>query len=702
MGHRPPILRLLAAFILALGLLGSIVTPSLAQDDGTPVAEEPVTEEVTQTETDEPVDETEPAAEEEQVEEIVEPTAEGLGTLLLLYYLCDGGAGFEFTVGLPSEGNPNPIVEDCAIASAADGTDRTFYVYPFGDTTATPLELTTVDGVIMDETLPVTDGTPHKITNKPIEQPEAVEEVEEAAEEEEPPVEADFEIVEETITGINASQFQTGSVEIHKFRCQGDPDESLFNVLNPGETFDPAPYEGCAADDRSFTITPFDDEETFGTIPVTTVDGLATIDEIASTSLASGPHKIAEDGTELVGVFDVEPNTNTVVIAVNYEEAVGSLVLTKFTCTGDSDTQWFVNELAENQEEIETECALADESFSIYLFGDMESDPITTNTGETGTVEVDALPATGDGETHVIVEDATGSETTFEVIQDLPTIVTVINYEPEVADEGTLELETLACSGIAVTQILVGNPGDDAANIPGNCTGDFARFIIYPFGDQSAEPIQIDVTEFESIDLPATNGTPHLIIEVDGAGVPVADATFEIEGDNFTPIQVRNPTYGSITIYSFMCEGTPNSTFDVYDPGQSVTLPADCDFLERDFTITLFGSGTSRTVSTGGDGIVGLSGIPATNNIPHTISKSSGVSASFDVDRGRDTVIVSISWQEDGGVIDDDDDSENVDEVADTGVGPMMPAGGNSALLFGLLSLATLVGAAAATRKRAA
>jgi hypothetical protein len=699
-------LRLLAALILALGLMGSFITPSLAQDDGTPVAEEPVTEEVAQPDTQE----TEPPAEEEQTEQVVEPAAEGLGTLLLLYYLCNGGAGFEFTVNEPATDNPNPLVEDCAPASSADGTDRTFYIYLFGDTTVAPIEVTTLDGVLMDETLPVTDGVPHKITDKLIEPPvEEVsqEETVEVAAEEEPPVEADFFIEQETITGVNATQFQTGSVEIRKFRCVGDPTESMFNVLNPGEEFDLTPYEACQIDDRAFTITPYADEVQFGTIPVETVDGLATIDEIATTNQDSGPHMIVEDGTEVLGLFDIQPNMNTVIVAVNYEEApveTGSVFLVKTLCPGDTDTQWYVNDLPENQEELEAECDIADESFSIYLYGDMGSSPITTNTGETGQVQVDDLPVTTDSPAHVIVEDSTGSEAVFEVEANAPTTILVINYEPPVVEEvGTLEINKLACSGIDQAEMIVGAPGDQLANIPSNCDGDVAHFIIYPFGDQDAEPRQIDVTEYAIIDLPVTNGAPHLIIETDGAGVQMASGTFYIESDNYTPIQVRNPTYGSLTIYSFICEGASNSTFDVYSPGESATLPSDCESLERDFTITLFGNGESRTVSTGGDGIIGLSGVPTTYTADHIITKSSGVSASFAVDEGLDTVIISISWSEDGGVAgNDNNDSENVDEIADTGVGPMMPAGASSTMLFGLLSLVALVGASAVTRRRVA
>lgn len=705
MRHRPPILRLLAALVLALGLLGSFVTPSLAQDDGTPVAEEPTTEEVTSADTDEPA-ETEPPAEESTDE--VQAADDPVGTLVLHYYLCvgDGGTGLDFTAGTPGGGEPTQPDDDCALASSLDGTDWTFYVYLFGDTTTVPIEVTTLDGVGTNETLPVTGGIPHLITDKPIEEPEVIESGEEA---EEPAVEATFAIAEGATTDIDAIQYQTGSVEIYKFLCEGDPAESLINVLDPGVELDPTQYEDCTPDDRSFTITPFDDEATYGTIPVTTEDGTKKIEEIATTDLESGPkHKITEDGTDLVEYFDVEPNETTVIVAVNnYEQATGDLLLAKVTCPGDNETVWYINEVPPVEADLDSECASADETFSIYLFGDKESTAIPVNTGEEGIIEVNDLPVTTDADPHIIVEDSTGSEKAFDILEDEVTLVTAINYEPVPVEDGTVEIEKLACSGIDEAVILVGDPGDDAANIPDNCSGDSAFFLIYPYGDEENEPIQLDVDEFDSVELPATEGTPHLLMELDGAGVPVASEYFEIQGGNFTPIQVRNPTYGSITIYSFICEGTEDSTFDVFNPGEAVTLPSDCEYLERNFDITVFGedssqAGSTTTVATGTDGIAGLSGIPATNNVGHVISKTSGVSAVFSVEQGLDTVIISISWQADGGVVDDTEDSENVGEIADTGTGPLMRTENGTALLFGFMSIASVVGLAAIARRRVA
>jgi hypothetical protein len=567
------------------------------------------------------------------------------------------------------------------------------------------MEVPTVDGVGTLENLLVTSDVLHLITDKLHVEPEVTQS---EVHVEEPAVEAPFAIADGATTDVDALQYQTGSVKIYKVLCVGDPALSHFDVRDPGDELDPADYEACTPDDRSFTITPFGDEATYGTILVTTEDGMETIDEIATTTLDSGQHKISEDGTDLVENFDVEANKTTVIVAVNnYEQATGDLHLTKITCPGDQETQWFINTTQSAGVDENGECVSADETFSIYLYGDLESTPIPVNTGEEGFAEVNDLPVTADAESHLIVEDSTGAETEFHILEDEITDVTVINYEPPPVPDGTLEIEKLECSGIDDVVVRVGDPGDDAPSTPSNCSAGWGHVSIYLFGDEESDPVELDVDHVDNAKLPVTDGTPHLLVEVDGAGDEVTRAIFQIESDLVTPVQLRNPTYGSITVYSFICEGEEDSTFDVYDPGEAVTLPTDCDYLERDFTITIFGedsgqAGSSTTFGTGGDGILGLSGLPATDDVGHLISKSGDVSAVFDVEQNLDTVIVSTTWEEDGGADDDSGDSENVDEVADTGSGPLARSERGTAFLFGLLSLASVIGLAAIARRRVA
>src|SRR3954454_23807448 len=105
MHHRPMFARLLAALLLALGLFGTIVVPSRAQDAPVTTPDDP--------------DAT-----------VNAQSVASTGTLHLNYYLCDGGASFAFSVGEPDAGTPNPVDVSCAIPSDQEAT---FLIYLLGD-----------------------------------------------------------------------------------------------------------------------------------------------------------------------------------------------------------------------------------------------------------------------------------------------------------------------------------------------------------------------------------------------------------------------------------------------------------------------------------------------------------------------------------------------------------------------------------------
>ena len=95
-----------------------------------------------------------------------------------------------------------------------------------------------------------------------------------------------------------------------------------------------------------------------------------------------------------------------------------------------------------------------------------------------------------------------------------------------------------------------------------------------------------------------------------------------------------------------------------------------------------------------------LNGILATGDLAHLISTASGsISASFKVNEGELTVIVYKTYQP-ANTGDDTDDSENVENLPDTGTGPAAADPGGSTLLFGLLSIGAMVGLAAFSRRR--
>lgn len=666
-GHHPSLVRLLVALSLALGLLGTFAGPTLAQDD-------------------------EPAPEDQPVQAAdVEQQDVGSGTLRVRAYLCNGDVGFRFDVGIPNVAKtPPPAEEECSPTSNVDGTDMTFLVYEFGDLNGSPQEVTTVNGEATLD-LPVTSGTPHLIKQKL--PPDAVE----------PAVQATFEIEDGVETVVDAMQYQVGRVELHKFECSGDPAQSSIVAGNPGEPFDDTPYAACEPADRGFTITLFGDAQQFGTVPATTTGGSALIEDVPTTTQASGPHAIAEDGTTLTGTFEVEPGTTTVIVVVNNLEPTGDLTITKLVCVGTDDTQFYIDQ--NPPQSGDPECAPAAADFSIYPFGDTNSAPIETATGDNGSVDVVDLPVTDGNDPHLLVEDATGAETTFEVHDGGTTVVNVVNFVPPPPKDGTLELEKLECSGITKTRFVIGDPGDKAAKVPSNCSSSSAQFLVYPFGDKKADPIELGVEGFASLDLPPTDGTPHLLVELDDEGNPVAKVKFEIESETVTPIQVRNVAYGSVKVYAFLCVGEDDPEFEVFAPGEAVDLPDDCDAFDRPFDITLFGEDPSSdvtvTVETGDDGIVTL-GVPATNAARHLIERGDIAWTYFAVQPHKTTVVVYVVDVPEEEEDDDTEDSENVEEAPDTGTGGIVTSGTPGTLLFGLAGVVTLAGLAAAIRRRAA
>ena len=678
--HRSPfLLRLSLAFVMALGLLGALVLPSFAQDATPTVEPEPT------------------------VEPTIEAEGGAEGSLLFLYYLCDGENGdieFAFTVNEPGTDSPQTPVEDCELATAE--TDSTFLIYPFGDLNGTPLEITTVNGAIM-VTLPITDGTPHLISQKI---PELTQEEIDAGVVPIEPITDEFSINEGIVTGVNAIQFRVGTVELHKFRCEGDPSESKFDIANPGDEVDLTAYESCVPDERDFTITPFPNEVDFDLLTATTTDGSVTIENVPTTSIFSGRHHIAEDGAEIEGDFDVEPDKTTIIVAVNYTAPLGSLSVTKIVCIGTGDTEFYIDEDAPQAGD--SDCSPAEADFSIYPFSDTNAEPITFSTDSNGEAEIENLPITEDSDSHLLVEDATGAEQAFDIVKDTVTTINVVNFAPPAPGDGTLDIEKLDCAGIAETSVTTGNPGDGAPNTPQNCGSGFASFLIYAFSDESGSPISIDVDGFNSIDLPPTDGSPHLIIEVDGNGNEIASANFEIQSDTTTPIQFLNPTYGRVQIWSYLCDGDQSSYFQVFSPGASATLPSDCTAINRLFYITIFGensngSGDTVSVSTVSQNSVVFSGIPATGAFSHTIQPSTGsASGSFDVNEGQTTAIIYYTFasQTTDDTTDDTADSESTTDLADTGVGIASGQDGSMAFLYAILGLGSIIGASSLLRRR--
>lgn len=141
------------------------------------------------------------------------------------------------------------------------------------------------------------------------------------------------------------------------------------------------------------------------------------------------------------------------------------------------------------------------------------------------------FPITEDSDSHLLVEDATGAEQAFEIVKDTVTTmdVCVDSSRRRLVMAHSISRNSTAQESPKPGGVTTGNPGDGAANTPQYCGSGFASFLIYAFSDESGIPISIDVDGFNSIDLPPTDGSPHLILEVDGNGNEIASANFNIE-----------------------------------------------------------------------------------------------------------------------------------------------------------------------------
>jgi hypothetical protein len=104
------------------------------------------------------------------------------------------------------------------------------------------------------------------------------------------------------------------------------------------------------------------------------------------------------------------------------------------------------------------------------------------------------------------------------------------------------------------------------------------------------------------------------------------------------------------------------------------------------------------------DGIASVTGLPTTDSVGHVIATSGGVDAIFEIAPDEETSIVSLTYEPEAtdDAVDDTSDSETVDEMPDTGTGPLAPQGNGSELLISLASVIAIAGLSALIRRRAA
>lgn len=122
-----------------------------------------------------------------------------------------------------------------------------------------------------------------------------------------------------TVAPTQTPSEPVGSVQIIKLFCVGDAEETLIQALAPGQAESDADLGdgSCESGDADFEI------DLFGVEPMDFFnvgdDGRHVIENIPVTDSSTGPHLIIELFSEAVAEFDVEQNTLTTIVVINYE-----------------------------------------------------------------------------------------------------------------------------------------------------------------------------------------------------------------------------------------------------------------------------------------------------------------------------------------------------------------------------------------------
>ncbi len=112
----------------------------------------------------------------------------------------------------------------------------------------------------------------------------------------------------------------SGTLQVLNFYCIGDTEETVIFSLAPGAeaTSDDLGDESCYAGDADFEILVFGSDSTVESLSVDS-SGMVVVSDLPVTDGSSGPHVITELYSGESTDFDIDPDTVTRVIALNYE-----------------------------------------------------------------------------------------------------------------------------------------------------------------------------------------------------------------------------------------------------------------------------------------------------------------------------------------------------------------------------------------------
>lgn len=329
----------------------------------------------------------------------------------------------------------------------------------------------------------------------------------------------------------------------------------------------------------------------------------------------------------------------------------GRIEVVKYFC-GDQDrvgeTDFFVEAAAVE------DCRRATAGEVTFALSGPAGEVARVETDGDGMVRFDA-PA---GPDYVLTEvtpdrnDVNPATDPFAVETDETVALNVVDYIPVTGD---ILVTKLVCAELIGTTIEVsrfGVPeGDELAEF--GCVHQAADFVIYPYGDRQAEPIELGTAE-DGItylsDIPVTTDEtgPHLLVEL-GSG---AEEIFTVGPGELTVIEVVNaaaPPVGSVLVAKQVCADVTETDVEILGPvtSDASALPAPdagCDFAAAEFALYPYGDLDVEPIrfTTEDESPVLLPAVPITTDEtqPHVlIEEVTDLEVRFEVAAGAVTII---------------------------------------------------------------
>ena len=251
------------------------------------------------------------------------------------------------------------------------------------------------------------------------------------------------------ITFVNVAEEGEGILEIEKFYCPSDEDDTDFIVSAPAplESFSTLQEgdeaaEGCSTGDATFTIENTETGETWENVSVGD-DGLIEI------PLPDGSYTITETSTDEDPApsagFTIEDGMITVVIVINLEgeeDEEGQLKIVKLFCDAEEDGVTFTIEGGNQLPPSLENCELGDAAFSL-------NDGATFTIGSDG-IWFASVPVGSYTLEEVLPNQATSPSFDVE-LGEITTVIVVNNESEGEGEEETVEVSIMKhlCADVA-------------------------------------------------------------------------------------------------------------------------------------------------------------------------------------------------------------------------------------------------------------